>query len=72
MYKQIMMHCICTKLFCFCSLVPEYLLCRYNFFTFGHAVRQIEASRGAKEGNNAFVKVSLSEGIQVNREVFQL
>ena len=62
MFKQIIMHCICALLFCFSSLVPAYLLCRYNFFTFGHAVRPIEASRGAREGNNAFVKVRLSEG----------
>eukprot|EP00795_Rhopilema_esculentum_P008747 gene8747-14770_t len=29
---------------------------RYNFYTFGHAVREVQASRGAKEGNNAFLK----------------
>ena len=28
---------------------------RYNFYTFGHAVRQITTSRGNKEGNNAFL-----------------
>lgn len=28
----------------------------YNFHTFGHAVRQIYASRGSREGNNAFLK----------------
>ena len=32
-----------------------FTLFRYNFYTFGHAVRQITTSRGNKEGNNAFL-----------------
>ena len=41
------------------NLIISYNSCfhRYNFYTFGHAVRNIEASRGSKEGNNAFLKV---------------
>ena len=37
----------------FCSL------CRYNFYTFGHAVRELHSSRGSREGNNAFLEVSI-------------
>ena len=33
------------------------LVYRYNFFTFGHAVRELSASRGSREGNNAFLEV---------------
>lgn len=37
----------------FCSL------CRYNFYTFGHAVRELHSSRGSREGNNAFLCVRI-------------
>ena len=30
---------------------------RYNFYTFGHAVRELHASRGSREGNSAFLEV---------------
>ncbi|KAL9986739.1 hypothetical protein ACROYT_G000926 [Oculina patagonica] len=28
----------------------------YNFYTFGHAVRELNSSRGSREGNNAFLQ----------------
>ena len=32
---------------------------RYNFYTFGHAVRELYSSRGSREGNNAFLEVRI-------------
>ncbi|XP_015763135.1 PREDICTED: ankyrin-1-like [Acropora digitifera] len=34
----------------------------YNFYTFGHAVRELHASRGSREGNSAFLEDEIKFG----------
>ena len=40
--------------------IGNFLFYRYNFYTFGHAVRELYSSRGSREGNNAFLEVRIS------------
>ena len=43
-----------------------FLFCRYNFYTFGHAVRELYSSRGSREGNNAFLEVRIMDQCNIN------
>ncbi|XP_066280586.1 poly [ADP-ribose] polymerase tankyrase-like isoform X1 [Branchiostoma lanceolatum] len=42
---------------------------RYNWYSLGHAVRNISMSRGSKEGNNAFTK-DISDGLDDYTETY--